>query len=488
MTDTSSVIMLARLQSTGSNNNIWGGYLVDNQNITEKQAQGYEVIALTGDQTLSFTSYSTTNIGQSRTVKFTGSLTSGATVTYPALKAQRTFINAAGAPVTVKCAAGVGVAIPNGYAADLYCDGVDYYERAAQHINGDMTVAGQIHGLAAGTALTDAVNRQQMEAAITGAGNFVDAPSDGNYYTRNNMAWQAMTYTVLPGKPATFTPSPHIHSISDVTGLQGALDTETANRTNADATLQGAINANTTAINNNTSAINGKVSKSGDTVTGALQINQSLAVGAAPPAGLGAGDTVASGTLTTLRSVGFNAYKTDNWRALVSGPSAIIDFDPSANWSFYTGSSVSGGALTALASRFYVATNGDFIVNGAYAQKASGTTWANPSDVRIKQDILPYQRGLDEILKLNPVSFRYRPETNYPQELLDQVQVGLIAQQVETVMPDMVSVAPGKIGDIDLPDLRTLDTNNLVFALVRAVQTLAARVTELEQKPLSDDG
>jgi hypothetical protein len=127
--------------------------------------------------------------------------------------------------------------------------------------------------------------------------------------------------------------------------------------------------------------------------------------------------------------------------------------------------------------------SGNLTITGATATKASGTTWANPSDARIKQDILPYTSGLDDVTRLRPVSFRYRPETNYPEELLNQRQVGFIAQEVEDVMPDMVTSAPGQVGDIKLDDLRTLDTNNLIFALVNAVRELTERVKQLEAKP-----
>jgi hypothetical protein len=140
-----------------------------------------------------------------------------------------------------------------------------------------------------------------------------------------------------------------------------------------------------------------------------------------------------------------------------------------------------GGAPTALMA--YIDNPGNLTIQGAVATKASGSTWANPSDARIKQDILPYTSGLDDVTRLRPVSFRYRPETNYPEELLNQRQVGFIAQDVEDVMPDMVTSAPGQVGDIKLDDLRTLDTNNLIFALVNAVQELTRRIKTLEQKP-----
>ena len=143
---------------------------------------------------------------------------------------------------------------------------------------------------------------------------------------------------------------------------------------------------------------------------------------------------------------------------------------------------LTGLALTATVEFQSVIGPNNLTINGSTGTKASGTTWANPSDARIKQDVMPYGSGLAEVLKLEPVSFKYRPQTNYPQELLDKRQVGFIAQAVEKVMTDMVTSAPGEIGDIKLEDMRTLDTNNLIFALVNAVKELKAEIDALKKR------
>lgn len=63
MTDTPSSILLLRLQSVGSNTNLWGGYLNTGLQTLERAAKGYQALAVTGDATVSWTNYSASNDG-----------------------------------------------------------------------------------------------------------------------------------------------------------------------------------------------------------------------------------------------------------------------------------------------------------------------------------------------------------------------------------------------------------------------------------------
>lgn len=190
MTDTPSSILLLRLQSVGSNVNLWGGYLNAALQTLERAAKGYQSLAVTGDATISWTNYSATNDGAVASLKLTGSLSSAAALTFPGYQHHLSVWNATGAAVTIKCSGGTGVTLQNGDRALLYCDATDYYNisptllPAGLTINGALTIAGQIHGMTAGTANTDGVNVQQMAAAIAAsvplgtAGTFLNSIAD----------------------------------------------------------------------------------------------------------------------------------------------------------------------------------------------------------------------------------------------------------------------------------------------------------------------
>lgn len=74
-------------------------------------------------------------------------------------------------------------------------------------------------------------------------------------------------------------------------------------------------------------------------------------------------------------------------------------------------------------------------VNGS-AAKPGGGSWTATSDIRLKTDIEPMVDALDTLLSLEGVTFRYKDPEAINE--LPGTRLGMIAQQVETVMPDWV--------------------------------------------------
>src|SRR4051812_41031228 len=114
MTDTPSSILLLRLQSVGSNTNLWGGYLNTALATLERAAKGAQTLAVTGDATVSWSNYAATNDGAVAFLKLTGSLSSAAALTFPGYQHYLSVWNATGNAVTIKCSGGTGVTLQNG--------------------------------------------------------------------------------------------------------------------------------------------------------------------------------------------------------------------------------------------------------------------------------------------------------------------------------------------------------------------------------------
>lgn len=128
------------------------------------------------DVVVSWTNYALANTGACARLRLTGALTGPTVLTFPSYQNFLSVDNAAGHTVTIKCAGGTGVAIPNGAKAVLYCDGVDYYNAGPTVLGsgnvtmtGNLTLSGQISGVAPATSGTQAVNKTQMETAIATA-------------------------------------------------------------------------------------------------------------------------------------------------------------------------------------------------------------------------------------------------------------------------------------------------------------------------------
>ena len=88
--------------------------------------------------------------------------------------------------------------------------------------------------------------------------------------------------------------------------------------------------------------------------------------------------------------------------------------------------------------------------------------------------------GLESLSKLRPVMYKFKPETRYNDDILAGTHVGLVAQEAELVMPDIVTTKPLTIGDITLEDFKIVDPSNVIFALINAVKELKTRVEALE--------
>jgi hypothetical protein len=131
------------------------------------------------------------------------------------------------------------------------------------------------------------------------------------------------------------------------------------------------------------------------------------------------------------------------------------------------------------------------------AYKPGGGAWLDSSDARIKRVGTPYATGLATIERIDPVNYTYlgndtmsapepgrsvpyKDSNHYNAAVSHQQFIGLVAQQVEAVMPELVTLTSGYIDGKKVEDLRTLDPTPLLYALVNAVKELSSRVVALE--------
>jgi hypothetical protein len=127
-----------------------------------------------------------------------------------------------------------------------------------------------------------------------------------------------------------------------------------------------------------------------------------------------------------------------------------------------------------------------------------GTTWSNPSDVRIKKDIETSTAGLSFINDLRPVNFKFKTKgeldpdfylyeegSTEPASFTDQVVNGFIAQEIKEVIdnhPEYKGDELWKEGLEKHDKKQRVAPTALIPILTKAVQELSAQVTTLQQE------
>ncbi|MCA1455917.1 collagen-like protein [Bradyrhizobium sp. BRP22] len=242
-----------------------------------------------------------------------------------------------------------------------------------------------------------------------------------------------------------------------------------------------------------------------DPAGGTISLNRSTASAAA-----GAAVTTTIAASFELSNNRFSGNVWASTSAAIGG--ALISQNPSRACGFVMGSdnslygsvfSAAGGAVQSIC---YWRPSDNGYINLGPAYKPGGGPWTDSSDSRIKNVFGTYDRGLDAVIQLNPVYFTfkgndterdpsvavfeefpeepslppYRNSPHYQPAVAGTKFAGLIAQEVETVLPEMVKQRAAYIDGQPVTDLRELDTAPLIFALINAIKELKAEVDALK--------
>jgi len=115
------------------------------------------------------------------------------------------------------------------------------------------------------------------------------------------------------------------------------------------------------------------------------------------------------------------------------------------------------------------------------AAKTGGGSWSVASDARLKKDIHTYTDGLEQVLRINPVTFRYNGLNGFDS---DQEYVGVVAQELQKVAPYMVSEIQNSTtsGMNRLDSYLNVDPSAFTFMLINAVKKQQSLINEQQQK------
>ena len=331
--------------------------------------------------------------------------------------------------------------------------------------SGSATTAANSASAASGSATT--ASTKASEAAISAANAaasaalYPDAPSDGQTYGRRNAIWSLVSAGVAFISSLTadlytgFRTGPNRWVWNDKADGTGS-DVATLSETGAMTTASVATGAVTAA----------SVTASGQVIAGS-------------GAGAGAACYTADGTQSRT-GLNCTGWHDGGGIYLTKVAQANPNIGAMTLQAFHLPGSHAGWHLLPADGTFF-----EFRTD-ANAYKLGGGPWGALSDARVKDVQGDYAQGLDAVLALRPVVYRYKPQPQgKPAEPLpegveplpntaDRDYIGLVAQEAEVPMPEMVTQTKGTVDGEMVDDLRQMDTGPLLFAAVNAIKELKA--------------
>lgn len=121
------------------------------------------------------------------------------------------------------------------------------------------------------------------------------------------------------------------------------------------------------------------------------------------------------------------------------------------------------------------------------AGKPSTNTWTVTSDSRtkIQESVRDYVEGLEKVLKLRPIFYRYNGLASMPApDDQEEDSIGFLAEEALEAAPELVKALPGKLRpeDDEETDILHVNTHALSFMFVNAFKEITARIEALEAR------
>ena len=109
---------------------------------------------------------------------------------------------------------------------------------------------------------------------------------------------------------------------------------------------------------------------------------------------------------------------------------------------------------------------------GTVYQNGSVVVYGGTSDYRLKENIKPMTKGLERVMKLNPVEYTWKRDCSYGE--------GFIAHELQEVVPIAVTGTKDGLNEVGDPDWQNVDKSHIVPVLVKAIQEQQCKIALLE--------
>jgi len=145
-----------------------------------------------------------------------------------------------------------------------------------------------------------------------------------------------------------------------------------------------------------------------------------------------------------------------------------------------SGGSVIIGATALVGSEIFRVDGGTSYFDHGVYRGDNGLHFDQTSDERAKENIMPYALGLKELLRLQPKSFEFNGKMGTED---GRKGFGLVAQDVQKIIPEAVTKEMKKLNKYDTEDTETLGLSvgdHVHYILINSVKELEARLRKLE--------
>ena len=366
-----------------------------------------------------------------------------------------------------------------------------------------------------GAANTEALDASYSANSTVVAGNTYSLRF---LYTGNN-CWGAAVDTILITETTTPTAGSYVFRLNDGTQGAGKVMVSDANG-NAywGSASSGTDNQTLSILGSNLSISNGNTIA---LPTGSYTFTNGLTETT--------GTVKLGGTLTQSTSIGANSFdlnvssssKTNMF--VVSSAENVVKFghnttpfnnnttlsiDGNSTTLNYMTSSYSGstrGTTTGIGSIEYItdgeaciATSDNFVPMYSGLNLGSATSrWntlysvnvVNVSDATLKKDINPLSYGLKDLMKLKPVSYKWKDNkignTSIPEDL-QETKLGFLAQDLLKVIPEVVKTHDWKITDEKHPKDYTYTKNEVMGVMYNDLIPLTVKSIQDQQKEIEE--
>ena len=149
---------------------------------------------------------------------------------------------------------------------------------------------------------------------------------------------------------------------------------------------------------------------------------------------------------------------------------------PSDSVHFFGGTEQSGGEELVLDNGNISVTNG--------VVWAGGTCVSGPclSDIRLKENVRPFEPGLKALLEFNPVYYRYNGLGGTKKSERDMI--GVIAQDVEKGAPEVVNKKKVtlRVGDAVETEIKRVEYGSLIYVVINGVKELYRELSGIKSE------